>query len=233
MNNMSNLKYCKINRRNKVLQYKVNFCVIFQDKDHIDMNFKKLTIVLITLIETLLFGGLLLGWSSLVYVLKEEGLFENLCDHHSNNGNLKADLTPENSTNITNTTNEDISESKVNIKQLCTEQDTQLNFIFSIALSIGNVCTVFIGIADNRLGTKMTRTLFASGSMLLAFTSKENPWLLLPGLFFIAIGGFCLLMTNIHISFILNRGSTVYIGIISGCFDGSATVQWVIKKKGM
>lgn len=36
-------------------------------------------------------------------------------------------------------------------------------------------------------------------------------------------------MTNIHISFILNRGSTVYIGIISGCFDGSATVQWVIK----
>lgn len=211
----------------------INSTCIVNYFQHIDMNFKKLTIVLITLIETPLFGGLLLGWSSLVYVLKEEGLFENLCDHHSNNGNLKADLTPENSTNITNTTNEDISERKVNIKQLCTEQDTQLNLIFSIALSIGNVCTVFIGIADNRLGTKMTRlifmTLFASGSMLLAFTSKENPWLLLPGLFFIAIGGFCLLMTNIHISFILNRGSTVYIGIISGCFDGSAAVQWVIK----
>lgn len=36
-------------------------------------------------------------------------------------------------------------------------------------------------------------------------------------------------MTNIHISFILSRGSAVYIGILSGCFDSSAAVQWVVK----
>uniref|UniRef100_T1K030 Major facilitator superfamily (MFS) profile domain-containing protein n=1 Tax=Tetranychus urticae TaxID=32264 RepID=T1K030_TETUR len=43
-------------------------------------SWKKWLILIVGLMENLIFTGSILGWSALNYMLKEEGVFENLCD---------------------------------------------------------------------------------------------------------------------------------------------------------
>lgn len=44
-------------------------------------------------LESLCFGGLIYGWSSLAYVLKQEGLYSNLCDESESTSSVPTQVT--------------------------------------------------------------------------------------------------------------------------------------------
>ena len=45
-----------------------------------DSRAKRIAVATWAVIETMLFGGIVNGWGSLVFVLKDEGLYSSLCD---------------------------------------------------------------------------------------------------------------------------------------------------------
>jgi hypothetical protein len=54
-------------------------------------GWKKKFILIFGLLENLIFSGTILGWSALNYMLKSEGVYQNICDevkpYHQINGN--------------------------------------------------------------------------------------------------------------------------------------------------
>lgn len=100
---------------------------------------RKFALVLISLFEILLFGGLQYGWGSLLFILKEEKLFEHLCD---GNG------TALNATKTENTVARQVD---------CFERDERFNLIFSVALATMTALNVVFGQFHYVIGIKPTR----------------------------------------------------------------------------
>ena len=81
--------------------------------------------------------GLVFGWSSLVFLLKQEGVYSHLC--HSAG------------TNRTNTTEDAVPS--------CSAQDQTLQLAFTIASSAIPFVNFFIGNAFDRYGVRKTRLM--------------------------------------------------------------------------
>ncbi|XP_059147497.1 equilibrative nucleobase transporter 1-like isoform X2 [Physella acuta] len=117
-------------------------------------------------LECLGFSGLLQGWGSLVYVLKDEGIYSDLCgDHFQNNSTVSND----------------------------------------------------------------TKSFYVCGALMLAFTTKELPWLAYPGLMLIGFGGVTMIITCMQVANLFPLGGSVVIGFLNGGFDTSSGVQLMVK----
>ncbi|KAK3612346.1 hypothetical protein CHS0354_011065 [Potamilus streckersoni] len=58
---------------------------------------------------------------------------------------------------------------------------------------------------------------------------EEKPWLIFPGLSFLAAGGLPLLVTNTQVSNLFGKGSSSIVGLLCGGFDISSAVQLLVK----
>ncbi|CAL1540310.1 unnamed protein product [Lymnaea stagnalis] len=167
-------------------------------------------------LECIGYGGLVLGWSSFVYVLKDEGLYMDLC------GNLTDSL--QNDTQIKNATEQ---------KDSCPDRDSRLELVFTIGSSSIGVGSFVLGQINFRFGTRVMRIVaaivFMAGSLLTAFTTNETPWLIFPGMVLLAFGGIVYIMSNVQISHLFPVGGTAVVGLLSGAFDSSAGVQVMVK----
>ena len=94
-------------------------------------------------LENFLFSGLVFGWSSLVFVLKKEGIFSHLC-----RGN--------------NQTNSSI-ESIVG----CKEQDEVLNLSYTISSVVPPSLSIVLGLIYDRCGLRFSRL---TGGWVLMYT---------------------------------------------------------------
>ena len=101
----------------------------------ITMKYGLHALVTLSAIEIFLFGGIIYGWGSYVFILKSEGFFSDLCTFDN--------ITKINAS-ITTTTS-------------CSEQDERLNMIFAIALSLGAGLCFYIGYLNSRFGPLVTR----------------------------------------------------------------------------
>uniref|UniRef100_A0AAZ3PKP2 Solute carrier family 43 member 3-like n=1 Tax=Oncorhynchus tshawytscha TaxID=74940 RepID=A0AAZ3PKP2_ONCTS len=132
------------------------------------------------LVECLCFAGVVFGWASLVFVLKTDGYFTDLCVSLT---------TGPNST----------------VETDCSGQDEQFSLVFTVTSFMNNFLTLPNGFIFDRFGTMATRLLgiclYTTGTLMVAFSSSALSMLLFPALSFIAVGGILFLITNIQVMY--------------------------------
>ncbi|XP_069106849.1 equilibrative nucleobase transporter 1-like [Argopecten irradians] len=174
------------------------------------LSAKHFILIILSLAELFLFGGIQFGWFALVFILKQEGVFKSLCviEQYDNSTSIAED---------------------------CFPQDEQFNLIFSIGIAVFTVVSAINGQLYQAFDVKRIRIIFIAigvcGILLFAFTSKEMPWLTLPGLIIVGVAGQSLLISNyIQIPVLLHKGSSIYLGLLNGCYDSSVLTFMLVKK---
>lgn len=136
----------------------------------------KCLVVCWSFIEVLLFGGIFFGWGSLVFVLKEEGLYADLCSknmHVSKSDTSAAVTTASISNDGTNGSSASSSSAMENNlssldrlttekvvfdeTQVCRAQDERLALCFAIASALFCFSSAVMGQINYRYGTRITR----------------------------------------------------------------------------
>ncbi|XP_066535204.1 solute carrier family 43 member 3a [Hoplias malabaricus] len=166
----------------------------------------KLTLVT-GLLECLCFAGVVFGWASLVFVLKTDGYFSELC----------VNVTEANGTEAVD----------------CSAQDEQYSLIFTVASFMNNFVTLPIGFLFDRFGTMTTRFLsiflYTIGTLMVALSNKALSMLFFPALSCITVGGIMFLLTNIQVGNLFGTHRSTIITLYNGAFDSSSAVFLIIK----
>ena len=95
--------------------------------------------------ELLFYGGLVYGWSTLVFVLKAEGYYSNLCKNETID-TMKDTIPPTSSGDNSNT--ESLT---------CSQQDTILNLVFTVGTFSLQGVVFCIGLLFDYFGTRFIR----------------------------------------------------------------------------
>ncbi|XP_028816144.1 solute carrier family 43 member 3b [Denticeps clupeoides] len=158
------------------------------------------------LVECICFAGAVFGWPSLVFVLKSDGYFQQLCVNTTVNGTYTTD---------------------------CSSQDKQFSLIFTIASFMNNFLTLPNGFLFDRFGTAVTRllgiSLYTAGTLLIAFSSAVQSVWIFPALSLIAVGGILFLVTNMQVGNLFGFRRSTVITLYNGAFDSSAAIFLIIK----
>ncbi|KAA0722107.1 Solute carrier family 43 member 3 [Triplophysa tibetana] len=158
------------------------------------------------LLECLCFAGIVFGWASLMFVLKSECYFGELC------------------VNVTDASGE---------KSDCSPQDENFSLVFTVASFMNNFLTLPNGFFYDHFGTMATRLLaiilYTTGTLLMALSTEALSLLLFPALSFIAAGGVLFLMTNMQIGNLFDTRRSTIITIYNGAFDSSSVIFLIIK----
>nr|XP_020451741.1 solute carrier family 43 member 3-like [Monopterus albus]XP_020451742.1 solute carrier family 43 member 3-like [Monopterus albus]XP_020451743.1 solute carrier family 43 member 3-like [Monopterus albus] len=160
------------------------------------------------MLECLCFAGAVFGYASLVFVLKDDGYFSQLC------------VSIPGTNDTLNSTD-------------CSRQDEQFSLVFTIASFLNNFSTIVNGYIFDQFGTMVARllgiSLYTTGTLLVAFSSAALSALLFPALSCIAVGGILLLLTNIQVGNLFTTHRSTVITVYNGAFDSSAAVFFIIK----
>ncbi|KAM6115243.1 equilibrative nucleobase transporter 1 [Pterocles gutturalis] len=158
------------------------------------------------LLECGVFCGVIFGWASLVFVLKDMGYFGDLCHLPGSNDTLHSG---------------------------CSRQDEQFSLVFTIASFMNNFVTFPLGIVFDRFGTTAARllaiTLYASGTLLVAFSTPELAVLLFPAMTMLSVGGILFLLTNMQVGNLFGKHRSIIITLYNGAFDSSSAVFLIVK----
>ncbi|XP_077464679.1 solute carrier family 43 member 3b [Stigmatopora argus] len=159
------------------------------------------------LLECLCFAGIVFGWASLVFILKNDGYFNYLC----------------------------VNATSINGSQVldCSGQDEQFSLVFTIASFMNNFITVASGFIFDHFGTTVARLLGIAfhtlGTLMVAFSNSGLAVLLFPALSFIAVGGIMLLLTNMQVGNLFGSHRSTVITLYNGAFDSSSALFLIIK----
>ncbi|XP_077460389.1 solute carrier family 43 member 3a isoform X2 [Stigmatopora argus] len=160
------------------------------------------------MLECLCFAGIVFGYASLVFVLKEDGYFSQLC---------VSDLERNGTTTVKD----------------CTRQDEMFSLVFTVASFLNNFMNIFSGFLFDYFGTMVTRllaiSLYTTGTLLVTISNATFSFLLFPALSCIAVGGMLLLMTNMQVGNLFPTHRSTIITLYSGAFDSSSAVFLFIK----
>ncbi|NWX37286.1 S43A3 protein, partial [Notiomystis cincta] len=170
---------------------------------------KRLGTLLSGLLECGAFCGIIFGWASLVFVLKDLGYFEGLC---------QPSATP--SANFT-------------LGSDCSGQDEQFSLVFTIGSFMNNFMTFPMGVIFDRFGTTAARliaiSLYTGGTLLVAFSTPEMAVLLFPAMSMLSVGGILLILTNMQVGNLFGNYRSIIITLYNGAFDSSSAVFLIVK----
>ncbi|XP_038644305.1 solute carrier family 43 member 3-like isoform X2 [Scyliorhinus canicula] len=165
----------------------------------------------IGLFECLGFTGVIYGWASLVFVLRKEEYFLDVCDtlHNSSSDGAKNGSTG------------------------CDLQDDRFTLVFTIANFVFSFSALPGGVLFDFFGTMVTRilaiTVYTAATLMFALSTAATAALLFPVLSLMAIGGIFLFITNIQVANLFgNRRSTI-ITLYNGALDSSSVVFLLVK----
>ncbi|KAM4749873.1 solute carrier family 43 member 3a [Anableps anableps] len=162
------------------------------------------------MLECLCFAGVVFGYTSLVFVLKEDQYFSELCSNNTGS-----------------------SSSSTLMEKDCRSQDEQFSLVFTITSFLNNFLSLINGYLFDRFGTMVTRllaiSLYTAGTLFVAFSSAAYSLMLFPALSCIAVGGILLLMTNIQVGNLFAAHRSTIITLYNGAFDSSSAVFLIIK----
>ncbi|KAJ3614242.1 hypothetical protein NHX12_017816 [Muraenolepis orangiensis] len=159
------------------------------------------------IVECLGFAGMVFGYASLVFILKQDGYFSEMC------------------VNVTGANNTMVID--------CSGQDESFSLVFTIASFLISFLSLPNGYLFDRFGTMVTRLLgiflYTSGTLLMAFSNAESSVLLFLALSCLAVGGIVLLLTNMQIGNLFSAHRSTIITIYNGAFDSSSAVFLIVK----
>ncbi|NWU52217.1 S43A3 protein, partial [Dromas ardeola] len=170
---------------------------------------KRLGTLLSGLLECGAFCGIIFGWASLVFVLKDLGYFEELCEPAGTSGPNRT-LLPD-----------------------CSRQDEQFSLVFTIGSFMNNFMTFPMGFIFDRFGTTVARliaiSLYTGGTLLVAFSTPELAVLLFPAMSMLSVGGILLILTNMQVGNLFGKYRSIIITLYNGAFDSSSAIFLIIK----
>ncbi|XP_064309279.1 equilibrative nucleobase transporter 1 [Phalacrocorax carbo] len=167
---------------------------------------KRVATLLSGLLECGAFCGVIFGWASLVFVLKDLHYFADLCQPINSSGHNWTD---------------------------CSWQSEQFSLVFTIGSFMNNFMIFPMGFIFDRFGTTIARliaiSLYTGGTLLVAFSTPELAVLLFPAMSMLSVGGILLILTNMQVGNLFGKYRSIIITFYNGAFDSSSAIFLIIK----
>ncbi|KAM5141134.1 equilibrative nucleobase transporter 1 isoform 1-T3 [Mantella aurantiaca] len=168
----------------------------------------KFVLTLVTgLLECMCFAGVTFGWASLVFVLKKENYFQDLCPNAANH--------------------------TANSTDSCLPQDERFSLIFTVAAFMNNLMTLPAGYIFDRFGTMAARFIgiffYTSATLCIALSTADTGMLLFPALSLLSTGGIIFILTNMQVGNLFGAQRSTIITLYNGAFDSSSVIFLIVK----
>lgn len=157
---------------------------------------KRIIQIICAIIWCLLAAGPVFGFAALKPILVSEGVYKEKCEVGGTEGNV------------------------------CTDQDLALNFLFTVACMVTNVCALPVGWILDSYGPKITGIIGAFliffGSFCMKFGESISVFDgILAGYTFLALGGPFVFISCFQLANSFPKNSGLILALLTGAFDSS------------